>query len=34
MARAGTKFKFVDYDGGLKSHPSPAPSGTLVLTPR
>jgi hypothetical protein len=28
-----TKFKFADYDGGLKSHPSPEPSGTLVLTP-
>jgi hypothetical protein len=27
MARAGTKFKFADYDGGLKSHPIPAPSG-------
>lgn len=30
MARE-TKFKFANYDGGMKSHPTPEPKGTLVL---
>lgn len=32
MARE-TKFKFANYDGGLRSHSTPEPSGTLILAP-